>query len=168
MLVTDARRAARVGRTAWRSSWPTRTARSGTRAAIEEGRALLDRALALGGGGPYAVQAAIAALHVDDPPDWAQVAALYAELARLTGSPVVELNRAAALAEAGDPAAGLALADGLALEQYPYLHATRAELLHRLGRAGEARSAYERALDLTVSEPERRFLERRLAALGTA
>ena len=97
--------------------------------------------------------------------DWPQLAALYGELARLTGSPVVELNRAVAIAEAGDPAAGLAIADALELDDYHYLHATRAELLRRLGRDAEAVAAYERALELVHAAAERRFLERRLAAV---
>ncbi|MGE5857935.1 MAG: tetratricopeptide repeat protein, partial [Solirubrobacterales bacterium] len=90
-------------------------------------------------------------------------AALYGELGRRTGSPVVELNRAAAIAEAGDAESALALIEGLDLDDYHYLHSTRAELLRRLGRADEARAAYERALEVVHSDPERRFLERRLA-----
>ncbi len=129
------------------------------------GRTVLDRALALGGRGPYVLQAAIAILHTEEEVDWPQIAALYAELARLTGSPVVELNRAAAIAEGGDPEAALALADSLDLDGYHYLHATRAELLRRLGRRDEARTAYGRALDLVHSDTERRFLEGRLAEL---
>ena len=120
----------------------------------------------LGGRGPYAWQAGIAALHTDDPVDWPQVASLYAELAELTGSAVVELNRAVAIAEGGDAEAALVLADGLDLDNYHYLHATRAELLRRLGRVDEARGAYDRALELVHSGAERRFLERRRAALG--
>jgi RNA polymerase sigma-70 factor, ECF subfamily len=133
---------------------------------IEAGRVELDRSLALGGRGPYVVQAALAALHVDDPQDWNEIAALYGELARLTGSQVAELNRAAALAEAGDPEAGLAVLERLELDRYHYLHAVRAELLRRLERADEARGAYERALELVHSDAERRFLERRLAELA--
>ena len=133
---------------------------------IALGRAALERALALGGRGAYVLQAALAALHVDDPPDWPQIAALYGELGRRTGSPVVELNRAAAVAEAGDAAGALAAVDELGdLDGYHYMHSTRAELLRRLGRAGEARTAYERALALGPSDPERRFLERRLEEL---
>ena len=101
---------------------------------IARGRAALDRALALRGRGPYVLQAAIAALHADEPRDWPQIAALYGELARVTGSPVVELNRAVAVAEAEGPEAGLRIADGLDLDGYHYLHATRGELLRRLGR----------------------------------
>ncbi len=133
---------------------------------IAQGRAVLDRALALLGRGPYVVQAAIASLHAEDPRDWTQIAALYGELSRLTDSPVVELNRAVAVAEAEGPAAGLAIVDGLPLDGYRYLHATRGELLRRLGRAGEAGDAYRRALVLTEDPAERRLLERRLAALG--
>jgi RNA polymerase sigma-70 factor (ECF subfamily) len=133
---------------------------------LATGRDTLDRALALGGRGPYVVQAAIAALHADEPQDWPQLAALYGELARLTGSPVVELNRAAAMAEAGDVEAALELVERLELDRYHYLHATRAELLRRLGRVDDARTAYTRALELVHSEAERRFLEQRLAELG--
>jgi RNA polymerase sigma-70 factor, ECF subfamily len=132
---------------------------------IAQGRAVLERALALGGRDPYVLQAAIAALHVDEPQDWPQLAALYGELARLTGSSVVELNRAAAMAEAGDVEAALALVERLELDRYHYLHATRAELLRRLDRVDDARAAYERALELVHSDAERRFLEQRLAEL---
>jgi RNA polymerase sigma-70 factor (ECF subfamily) len=132
---------------------------------IEQGRAVLKRALALGGRGPYVLQAAIASLHADDPQDWEQLAELYGELARLTGSSVVELNQAAAMAEAGDAEAALDLVERLELERYHYLHATRAELLRRLDRIEEARAAYDRALELVHSDAERRFLERRLAEL---
>jgi RNA polymerase sigma-70 factor, ECF subfamily len=164
MLLNDARREARFAdgtivllRDQDRSLWNFDQ--------ITEGRAVLERALALGGRGPYVVQAAIAALHLDEPQDWPQLAALYGELARLTGSAVVELNRAAALAEAGDVEAALTLAESLELDQYHYLHATRAELLQRLDRVDEARAAYSRALELVHSDAERRFLEGRLAEL---
>ncbi len=132
---------------------------------IAAGRAALHRALALHGRGPYVVQAAIASLHADEPRDWPQIAALYGELARLTDSPVVELGRAVAVAETDGPAAGLALADGLGLEDYRYLHATRGELLRRLGRTAAARAAFSRALALVHDDAERRLLERRLAEL---
>jgi len=164
MLVNDARRDARFAdgtlvllRDQDRSLWDDDQ--------IAEGRAALERGLALGGRGAYVLQAAIASLHLDEPQDWGQLAALYGELARLIGSPVVELNRAAAIAEAGDPAAALALVERLDLEGYHYLHSTRAELLRRLDRGEEARAAYERALELVHSEAERRFLEGRLAEL---
>ena len=135
---------------------------------IAAGRLELDRALALGGRGQYVLQAALASLHAEDPADWPQIAALYGELARVTGSPVVELNRAAAVAEAGDAGAALAIVEALELEQYHYLHATRGELLRRLGRAAEARAAYERALELVHSEVERRFIEQRLEELASS
>ena len=136
--------------------------------AIAQGQAALDRALALGGRGPYVLQAAIAAGHAEAPQDWSQLAALYGELALLTGSPVVELNRAAALAQAGETETALALVDGLDLDRYHYLHATRAELLRRLDRIEDARVAYDRALELVHSDAERRFLEQRLEELDAA
>jgi RNA polymerase sigma-70 factor (ECF subfamily) len=130
---------------------------------IAAGRRSLDRAIALHGSGPYVLQAAIASLHADEPRDWGQIAALYGALAQLTGSPVVELNRAVAIAEADGPEAGLAIADALPLDSYRYLHSTRGELLRRLGRLTEAGDAYRRALELSPTDPERRLLERRLA-----
>jgi RNA polymerase sigma-70 factor (ECF subfamily) len=132
---------------------------------IASGRAQLDRAIALRGCGPYVLQAAIASLQVEDPVDWRQVAVLYEQLAQLTGSPVVELNRAVAVAESSGPLAALRLVDALELDDYQYLHSTRAELLRRLGRDREAQAAYGRALALAASEAERRFLRRRLAEL---
>jgi RNA polymerase sigma-70 factor, ECF subfamily len=135
---------------------------------IADGRAVLDRALALRGRGSYVVQAAIASLHADEPRDWPQIAALYGELARLTDSPVVELTRAVAVAEEQGPQAALDIVDRLGLEDYRYLHSTRGELLRRLGRTEEARDAYRRALALVHDNAERRLLERRLAELGTA
>jgi RNA polymerase sigma-70 factor (ECF subfamily) len=134
---------------------------------IASGRAALDRALALNGQGPYVVQAAIASLHLQEPRDWAHIAVLYGELALLTDSPVVELNRAVAVAEVEGPAAGLRLVDQLALDDYRYLHSSRAELLARLGRTGEARDAYRRALALVHDDAEQRLFERRLAELET-
>ncbi|MGH3075161.1 MAG: DUF6596 domain-containing protein, partial [Gaiellales bacterium] len=128
---------------------------------IAAGRTSLDRALALRGRGPYVVQAAIAALHTEEPRDWPQIAALYGELSRLTGSDVVELSRAVAVAEAEGPEAGLRIVDGLDLDDYHYLHATRGELLHRLGQSDEARASYQRALELVHDEAERRLLQRK-------
>ena len=164
MLTNDARRAARFAdgevvllRDQDRSLWDLDQ--------IAAGRAALDRALALGGRGPYVLQAAIAVLHVEEPQDWARLAALYGELARLTASPVVELNRAAALAEAGEVESALALVESLDLDGYHYLHSTRAELLRRLERTDDARAAYRRAVELVHSDAERRFLERRLEEL---
>ena len=134
-------------------------------AQIAEGRTVLDRALALHGRGPYVLQGAIASLQTEEQIDWLQVVALYGELARLTRSPVVELNHAVAVAQAGSPEAALHIVEGLELDDYPYLHSTRGELLRRLGRTEEARVAYQRALELTRTEPERRFLQRRLDVL---
>jgi RNA polymerase sigma-70 factor, ECF subfamily len=134
-------------------------------AQIADGRDVLDRALALRGRGPYVLQAAIASLHADEPRDWPQIAALYGELARLTDSPVVELSRAVAVAEADGPETALEMVDGLDLDDYRYLHATRGELLRRLGRTDEARQAFGRALALAHNDAERRLLERRLAEL---
>jgi RNA polymerase sigma-70 factor (ECF subfamily) len=164
MLLNDARREARVADGTVvllpdqdRSLWDA--------GQIAEGRAGLERALALGGDGPYVLQAAIAALHLEHPPDWPQLATLYGRLARVTGSPVVELNRAVAIAEAGKVEEALALIGRLDLDSYHYLHATRGELLRRLDRVDDARAAFERALELVHSEPERRFLEGRLSDL---
>jgi RNA polymerase sigma-70 factor, ECF subfamily len=164
MLLNDSRREARVvaGTVVLladqdRSLWDTEQ--------IGQGRDALERALALGGRGSYALQAEIASLHVDDPQDWPQLASLYGELARRTDSPVVALNHAAAVAEAGDVEDALTIVDGLELEQYHYLHATRAELLRRLDRVAEARTAYTRALALVHADEERRFLDQRLAEL---
>jgi len=165
MLLHDARRDARVrdGELVLledqdRALWDA--------ARIAQGRAALERALALRGRGPYLIQAAIAALHTEEPRDWAQIVALYGELSRLTGSPVVELSRAVAVAESDGPAAGLAIADALPLDGFHYLHATRAELLRRLGRHEEARAALQRALELVHDPAERQLLERRVAALS--
>ena len=133
---------------------------------IAGGRAALDRAIALRGRGPYVLQAAIASLHVSDEPDWPQIGGLYRELARITGSAVVELNRAIAVAQVEGVEQGLELIDTLPLDGYRYLHSTRAELLRRLGRTSEARASYERALELTHTESERRLLRRLLARLG--
>jgi RNA polymerase sigma-70 factor, ECF subfamily len=159
MLLNDARRNARFAggtivllRDQDRSLWDETE--------IEEGRAALDRAAALGSSGEYVLQAAIASLHVEETQDWPQLAALYGELARRTGSPIVELNKAAALAEAGDVETALAIAERLELDHYHYLHSTRAELLRRLGRLDDARTAYQHALELVHSDAERRFLER--------
>ena len=165
MLLDDARRGARFAdgelvllRDQDRSRWDA--------AKIARGREVLDRALALRGRGAYVVQAAIASLHMEETRDWAEIAALYAELVRLTRSPVVELNRAIAVAEVEGPEAGLALVDRLDLDGYQYFHSTRADLLRRLERADEARREYGRALKLAHTEPERRFLERRLAEIA--
>ena len=132
---------------------------------VEQGRRALDRALSLRRPGPYQLQAAIASLHHEEPADWAQIALLYGRLAELSPSPVVELNRAVAVAMADGPQPGLEIVDGLAgLERYHLWHSTRGELLRRLGRDEEAAAAYSRALALAPSETERTFLRERLAA----
>jgi RNA polymerase sigma-70 factor (ECF subfamily) len=144
-----------------------------SREQIAEGTALVERALASRRIGPYTLQAAIAAVHAEAPAasvtDWAQIVGLYDVLVRAEPSPVVELNRAAAVAMRDGPAAGLALIDAILargdLADYPLAHSARAELCRRLGKTGDARASYERALALTRQEPQRRFLERRLADL---
>jgi RNA polymerase sigma-70 factor, ECF subfamily len=164
MLLHDARREARLDSEGVlvlladqdRSLW--------NRALVDDGRRVLDRALRLGRPGPYQVQAAIASLHFEDEVDWTEIAALYARLGELTPSPVVELNRAVAVAMAKGPEAGLSVIDGIeGLDEYRHLHSTRADLLRRLGRSDEAAAAYRRAIELAVQPAERAFLERRLA-----
>jgi len=140
---------------------------------IAEGTALVERALASRRFGPYTVQAAIAAVHAEAPSaaatDWAQIVGLYEVLARVDPSPVIELNRAVAVAMRDGPAAGLARVDAILargdLTDYHLAHAARADLCRRLGRVAEARAAYQRALELARQGPERRFLARRLAEL---
>ncbi len=173
MLLHDARRAARTSpegelvlldeqdRTLW------------NRAQIDEGLRLVERALSSRRIGPYSLQAAIAAVHAEAhdaaSTDWRQIVGLYDVLMRLEPTPVVELNRAAAVAMRDGPAAGLALVDGILergdLAGYHLAHSARADLLRRLGRTAEAIAAYERALALVTQEPERRFIERGIAAL---
>src|SRR5690554_2758475 len=144
------------------------------RAFIDEGLALLDRAQASLEVGPFTVQAAIAAVHAQAPDaestDWARIVGLYDTLLLITASPIVELNRAVAVAMRDGPAAGLELVEALLargeLAEYHLAHATRADLYRRLGRTGEARDAYEQALALALQEPEKRFLQRRLAELA--
>jgi RNA polymerase sigma-70 factor, ECF subfamily len=162
MLLHDARKAARLRDRKVvplddqdRTRWDARQ--------IDEGRTLLQRAMARRRAGPYLVQAAIADLYLQEPRDWRQIAALYGTLAQQTRSPVVEMNRAIAVAEIDGPEAGLAILDRLDLGHYRYFHSTRAEFLRRAGRDGEAQHAYRRALDLAQTEPEQRFLADRLA-----
>jgi RNA polymerase sigma-70 factor (ECF subfamily) len=131
---------------------------------IGEGRRMLERALPLRRPGPYQLQAAIASLHLEPETDWPQIAALYERLAQFAPSPVVDLNRAVAVAMAEGPEQGLELIDGIdGLERYRHLHSARADLLRRLGRSDEAAEAYGKALELAVQPTERAFLERRLA-----
>jgi RNA polymerase sigma-70 factor (ECF subfamily) len=174
MLLHESRRPARTSPTGElillddqdRSLW--------SRAQIAEGTGLVERALASRRIGPYTLQAAIAAVHAEAPAaaltDWGQIVGLYDVLVRAEPSPVVELNRAAAVAMRDGPAAGLALIDAILargeLADYPLAHSARAELCRRLGKTGDARASYERALGLTRQEPQRRFLERRLAELA--
>jgi len=174
MLLHDSRRAARTSVSGElillddqdRSLW--------NRKQIAEGTALVERSLASRRFGPYTIQAAIAAVHAEAPTaaatDWAEIVGLYDVLLRADASPVIELNRAVAVAMRDGPAAGLALVDAIlergALLDYRLAHAARAELCRRLGRTADARTSYERALGLTRQEPERRFLERRLAELS--
>jgi RNA polymerase sigma-70 factor (ECF subfamily) len=144
------------------------------RAHIAEGNALVQRALASRRIGPYTLQAAIASVHAEAPAaattDWTQIVGLYDVLIRASPSPVVELNRAVAVAMRDGPMAGLALIDTILargdLADYSLAHSARADLCRRLGKNGDARASYERALSLTRQEPQRRFLERRLAELG--
>ena len=164
MLLQDSRREARVaeGRIVLleeqnRALWDADE--------VDAGKAALDRALALRRPGPYQIQAAIAALHTEPQTDWAQISALYTELLRHTPSPVVELNRAVAVAMADGPQRGLELMAGLPLDRYHLFHSARAELLRRLDRTEEAAEAYRRALELAERKPERRHLERRLAEI---
>src|SRR5262249_34405034 len=140
---------------------------------IAEGLALVERALSSRRFGPYTLQAAIAAVHARAPStvatDWGQIVGLYDALIQADPSPVVELNRAVAVAMRDGPAAGLVLVDAILahgdLDDYHLAHSARADLCRRLGRTAEARVSYQRALALTRLEPERRFLERRLADL---
>ena len=173
MLLHDSRRAARTSASGElillddqdRSLW--------NRDQIVEGLALVERSLAARQIGPYTIQAAIAAVHANAldaaATDWTQIVALYDLLVQAEPSPVIELNRAVAVAMRDGPAAGLALIDAILqsgnLSDYHLAHAARADLCRRLGQIAEARASYEKALNLAEQEPERRFLERRLAEL---
>jgi RNA polymerase sigma-70 factor (ECF subfamily) len=173
MLLHDARRAGRIDAAGALVPLEAQDRTRWDRAAIGEGIAQLDRALRREQPGPYQVQAAIAACHAEAESaadtEWSEIALLYGELVRMTGSPVVELNRAVAVAMADGPEAGLVLLDdltGRGLDDYRYLHATRADLLRRLDRRADAAVSYRRALELTTGAAERRYLERRLLELG--
>jgi RNA polymerase sigma-70 factor, ECF subfamily len=165
MLIHDARRAARVADDGTYVALPDQDRARWDSERIEEGKAILDRALRLRRPGPYQLHAAIAALHVSTPVDWPQIAALYCMLAQVAPSPVVEVNRAVALGMAGDPAAGLAVLDAVDLDDYQPFHAARADLLRRGGDREGAERAYTRAIDLSANAVERAELERRRAAL---
>jgi RNA polymerase sigma-70 factor, ECF subfamily len=166
MLIHDARREARVSPDGAYVALPDQDRARWDTARIEEGKAILDRALRLRRPGPYQLQAAIAALHVCEPVDWPQIAALYCALAAQAPSPVVEVNRAVALGMAGDPVAGLAVLADLQLDDYQPYHAARAELLRRSGDRVGAAAAYGRAIELSANAVERAELERRRAAVG--
>jgi RNA polymerase sigma-70 factor (ECF subfamily) len=166
MLLQDSRREARIAGDGELVLLEDQDRRLWNQARIDEGLRVLDRALGLGVPGPYQLQAAIAGLHTAPATDWTQIAALYTQLAQHTPSPVIQLNRAVAVAMAEGPEHGLELMRGLPLDEYHLYHAARADLLRRLARIDEAAAAYRRALDLAQTEPERRFLARRLAELS--
>jgi RNA polymerase sigma-70 factor (ECF subfamily) len=175
MLLQDSRRTARTSRSGDvvlledqdRSLW--------NKEQIAEGSRLVEQALSGRAAGSYTIQAAIAALHAEaakpQDTDWTEIAALYDVLLRLDPSPVIELNRAVAIAMRDGPQAGLDLIEGILargeLTEYRFAHATRGELYRRIGKVMESRRAFQRALELTKQDPERRFLERRLASLGS-
>jgi RNA polymerase sigma-70 factor (ECF subfamily) len=167
MLLQDSRREARTDELGELVLLEDQDRTLWDRTRIDEGLRVLDRALSLRRPGPYQLQAAIAALHAQAPTadetDWKEIALLYAELDRATGSPVVALNRAVAVAMAESYERGLELMDGLPLDDYHLFHAARADLLRRLERHEEAAAAYRRALELTRNELERRYLSGRLA-----
>ena len=173
MLLHESRRAARTGPTGELILLDDQDRASWSRDQIAEGTALVERALASRRIGPYTLQAAISAVHAEAPTaaatDWAQIVGLYDVLVRADPSPVIELNRAVAVAMRDGPTAGLALIDAIlgrgALADYHLAHSARAELCRRLGRTADARASYTRALDLARQEPQRRFLERRLREL---
>ena len=173
MLLHESRRAARTGPTGELILLDDQDRARWSRELIAEGTALVERALGSRRIGPYTLQAAISAVHAEAPTgaatDWAQIVGLYDVLLRADPSPVIELNRAVAVAMRDGPAAGLALIDALlargALADYHLAHSARAELCRRLGRTADARASYSRALELARQEPQRRFLERRLSEL---
>jgi RNA polymerase sigma-70 factor, ECF subfamily len=173
MLLHESRRAARTGPTGELILLDDQDRARWSRELIAEGTALVERALASRRIGPYTLQAAISAVHAEAPTaaatDWAQIVGLYEVLLRADPSPVIELNRAVAVAMRDGPAAGLTLIDALlargALADYHLAHSARAELCRRLGRRADARASYLRALELARQEPQRRFLERRLSEL---
>jgi RNA polymerase sigma-70 factor, ECF subfamily len=174
LLLQDSRRAARTSVTGELTLLEDQDRSLWNREQITEGVALVQQALSIGQVGPYTIQAAIAAAHAQAPTaaatDWGQIVSLYTLLLQAEPSPVIELNRAVAVAMQDGPLAGLELIDGILargdLETYHLAHAARADLCCRLGRTAEARTSYERALNLTQQEPERRFLEKRLSGLA--
>ena len=175
MLLHDARRATRTTRSGELIPLEEQDRTHWNRAQIREGVELVERAFAARRVGPYLLQAAIAAVHAEAPSsaqtDWNEIAGLYDVLLRTDPSPVIELNRAAAIAMRDGPEHGLALIDAILvrgdLMEYHLAHAARADLLRRLGRKPEAIAAYNRTLELVTEEPERRLVQRRLTELGT-
>jgi RNA polymerase sigma-70 factor (ECF subfamily) len=174
MLLQDSRRAARTSADGDLILLPDQDRSRWDRERIAEGAAMLQRAVSSGQVGPYTLQAAIAGAHAEAPTaqatDWARIVGLYDRLAHADPSPVIELNRAVAVSMRDGPSAGLALVDALLergrLDAYHLAHAARADLLRQLGRTADARAAYQRALELTQQEPERRFIQRRLSELA--
>jgi RNA polymerase sigma-70 factor (ECF subfamily) len=170
LLLTEARRAARTAADGTLVPLPEQDRTRWDRALIAEGHALVRACLRRNAPGPYQIQAAINAVHTDaataTDTDWRQVLALYDQLLAATPTPVVALNRAVALAEVDGPQAGLAAIDGLPIQEYHHFHATRANLLARVGSTAEAAAAYRQALALAGNAAERRLLERRLQELG--
>jgi RNA polymerase sigma-70 factor (ECF subfamily) len=165
MLMNDSRRTARFRPDGELVRFDDQDRGAWNHAQVAAAQRLLERALALQGRGPYVLQAAIADLHVHEPRDWEQIALLFAQLERMTGSDVVALNRAIAVAELKGPEAALAILEPLDLDDYRYYHSTRADLLGRLRRDDESRAAYRRALELAQSDSERRFIATRLEEL---
>jgi RNA polymerase sigma-70 factor (ECF subfamily) len=173
MLLQESRRAARTSPTGDLVLLHEQDRTLWNRTLIDEGSALVERALASRRFGPYTLQAAIAGVHAHAPTveatDWTEIVGLYDVLLRVEPSPVIELNRAIAVAMRDGPAAGLALIDALLadgdLDGYHLAHAAHADLCRRLGETARARASYQRAIGLARQEPERRFLERRLADL---
>jgi RNA polymerase sigma-70 factor, ECF subfamily len=163
MLLHDARRDARLGSDGEIVLLADQDRARWSRERIDEGTRMLERALSYRRPGPYQLQAAIAALHLEEETDWRQIVALYGELERLTPSPIVSLNRAVAVAMADGPERGLELVDAIDLPDYHLLHAARADLLRRLDRRDEAARAYREALALEMNAGDRAFLESRLA-----
>jgi RNA polymerase sigma-70 factor (ECF subfamily) len=174
MLLHDARRSTRVDAEGRLLTLEEQDRSLWDQGSIAEGAALVEQALRVGPPGPYAIQAAIAALHAQAPradaTDWPQIAALYGLLVRIHPTPVVELNRAVAVAMADGPERGLEPLERIAergeLDRYHLLPAAQAELLRRLGRRSEAAAAYRRALALVANDAEKRYLERRLAEVS--
>jgi RNA polymerase sigma-70 factor, ECF subfamily len=169
ILLTEARRPARTGQSGELITLRDQNRSLWDREMVEEGQAIVRRCIRRNRPGPYQFQAAIAAVHSDAAAaaetDWAQIMALYDQLVIVAPTPVVELNRAIALAESGDPAGALGIVEDIELDSYYLYHATRGDLLERLGCDDEAVAAFTTAAELTTNVAERRFLEQRAAAV---